>query len=130
MKQIKIGWLIVIIISLIFGYIKFNTLHTHYNSSKIELISMVTLPSPPNIKEITDPLDIEKIIVELNNLSLKRKIFSGEKGWQMLLNFNGNEVIIMNNSIKINRFWYTTDKDLFQIFKAYYDKFDYAEHFY
>lgn len=130
MKRIRIWWLIVIIVFLIFGYIKFTTLHMHYNTSKIEMVSMVTQPSPPNFKEITGQFDIQEIIAELNGLSLKRKIFSGEKGWQMLLKFNGNEVVIMNNSIKINRFWYTADKDLFQIFKAYYDKFDYVEQFY
>ncbi|GAB6109372.1 hypothetical protein [Fusibacter bizertensis] len=128
MKRIKPWWLVILILILIFGYYKFTTLHMHYNSNKISMVSMVTLPSPPKLKEITDPIDIQKIISEINGLSLKHHIFNGEKGWQMQLMFNGNVVVIMNNSIKVNRFWYSADKDLFTLFKGYYDDFDYIEH--
>lgn len=89
-------------------------------------VSIVTLPSPPHFKIVTDSENIDLIFSMINESDLK-PIFFNEKGWQIRLIYKGGDIAIIENKIRINGRWYKANNDISLKFNDFYLNLDLKE---
>ncbi|MCA0386772.1 MAG: hypothetical protein LCH34_14570 [Firmicutes bacterium] len=65
-----------------------------------EKVTMVTLPSPPMAKEITDPETIQTLFTLIEEAKLKpdiRSMMVSEKGYQLRIVYSGGELTFLGD---------------------------------
>ncbi len=65
-------------------------------------ITVIALPSPPDIFTIIKPQDIEKVMIALRDDTYKKSIFPAEKGWEISLSYPGTEIQLIDKYITVN----------------------------
>ena len=65
-------------------------------------ITVIALPSPPDIFTIIKAQDIEKVMSTLRDETYRKSIFPADKGWEISLSFPGTEIQLINQYITVN----------------------------
>ncbi len=89
-------------------------------------VNIITLPSPPHNKVITDFDNIDLVFKMIKSSDLK-PIFYSEKGWQIRLIYRGGDISMIEDKISINGRWFKANNNISSIFKDFYLNLDYEE---
>lgn len=65
-------------------------------------ITVIALPSPPDIFTIIKPQDIEKVMNTLRDDTYRKSIFPADKGWEISLSYPGTEIQLIDKYITVN----------------------------
>lgn len=65
-------------------------------------ITVIALPSPPDIFTIIKPQDIEKLMNTLRDDTYRKSIFPADKGWEISLSYPGTEIQLIDKYITVN----------------------------
>lgn len=98
--------------------------------SNIDSAAITALPSPPQVKTITEEKDIESIISFVNSINKRIGFQGGEKGWEFLIEMKGRKqysFTFIGNRMRINKIWYKIDKDELKKLRELYNEMDYKE---
>lgn len=91
MKRLFIFITIVCVFVLIYTYLHHIPIPSKHLPSSVTII---TLPSPPHYKTITDTENIDWIFTSIKDSDLK-PIINNEKGWQVSLKYNGGTIVML-----------------------------------
>lgn len=82
-----------------------------------EKVTMVTLPSPPMAKEITDPETIQTLFTLIEEAKRKpdiRSMMVSEKGYQLRIIYSGGEVTFLGDRMAFKGRHFVVDITLLQ----------------
>lgn len=123
MKRLFIFITVVCVFAFIYTYLHHIPIPTKNLPSSVTII---TLPSPPHYKTITDTENIDWIYTSIKDSDLK-PIINNEKGWQVSLKYNGGTIVMLENKIEINGRWFKANSNISSKFKDFYKELDYKE---
>lgn len=73
-------------------------------------ITVIALPSPPDIFSIIKPKDIEKVMSTLRDDTYRKSLFPTDKGWEISLSYPGTEIQLIDQYITVNgKTFYASD---------------------
>lgn len=130
-KWSKIILIIVAVVVVASITVSFITYCPRFSSGGVQQIEMITLPSPPKEKTVTQKEDIIALLNYINKTAKHPKLYFGLSGWQMYIKFNQSNVehriTLSGNIMNVDGRWYTVDKNVLPTLEKRYKEFEYSE---
>ena len=122
-----------IIVGIIFTFIIFICIFLFTRVPKLDIdnvdtLTLITLPSPPKYKDISDRKDMKTWIDYINSLDLSPTI-NFDKGWWFMIKINEDTTIsFLSDFVHYNnRAYKINNPDYENTLKSLYDSMDYEE---
>ncbi|MDH8676530.1 hypothetical protein QE109_00155 [Fusibacter bizertensis] len=101
-KKIKIALTTILLLATVITLVVWFTRVPDFSTLSPAEITVIALPSPPEIFNILNPEDIEKVMTLLNDATYKKTIIPADKGWEISLSYPGTDIQLLDQYITVN----------------------------
>jgi hypothetical protein len=101
-KKIKIALTTILLLATVITLVVWFTRVPDFSTLSPAEITVIALPSPPEIFNIIKPEDIEKVMTLLNDATYKKTIIPADKGWEISLSYPGTDIQLLDQYITVN----------------------------
>ena len=101
-KKIKIALTTILLLATVITLVVWFTRVPDFSTLSPAEITVIALPSPPEIFNIIKPEDIEKVMTLLNDATYKKTIIPAGKGWEISLSYPGTDIQLLDQYITVN----------------------------
>ena len=101
-KKIKIALTTILLLATVITLVVWFTRVPDFSTLSPAEITVIALPSPPEIFNILNPEDVEKVMTLLNDATYKKTIIPADKGWEISLSYPGTDIQLLDQYITVN----------------------------